>query len=252
MSTVKLNEKIALITGGSSGIGLATAQRFVDEGAYVFITGRDAKDLEKAKTKIGRNVTAVQGDISSLTDLDRLYEIVKQEKGHLDIIVANAAYAEEVVLEDVTPEHFDKTFGVNARGTFFTIQKALPILEDGASIILVSSEMRLIGVPQYTCYAATKAAIRSFSKTWAASLKDRNIRVNTVTPGPIDTPILVETAGGNEELAQERKDFAAKLVPLGRVGLPEEVASAILFLASIESSYTTGSDILVDGGHTQL
>lgn len=252
MSTLKLNGKVAVITGGSSGIGFATAQRFVNEGAYVFITGRNAKDLENAKSKIGHNVTAVQGDISNLDDLDRLYETIKNEKGALDIIIANAAYAEEVSLPDVTPEHFDKTFGVNARGTFFTVQKALPLLQDGASIVLVSSEMRLLGIPLYTCYAATKAAIRSFSKTWAATLKDKGIRVNTITPGPIDTPIMVEVAGGNEELSIERKNAASAIIPLGRIGTPEEVASVALFLASDESSYITASDVVVDGGHTQV
>lgn len=251
MSALKLNEKIAVITGGSSGIGLAIAQRFVDEGAYVFITGRNAKDLETAKSKIGRNVTAVQGDISNLSDLDKLYEIVKQEKEHLDIIVANAAFIEEMTLANATPDHFDKTFNVNAKGTFFTAQKALPLLRDNGSIVLMSSENRMIGIPPFTTYAATKAAIRSFARTWGAELKDRKIRVNSISPGPIETPVIVEMAGSVER-AEELKKAAATLVPLARMGQPEEVASVALFLASDESSYITGSDIVVDGGHTQI
>jgi NAD(P)-dependent dehydrogenase (short-subunit alcohol dehydrogenase family) len=247
----KLDEKVAVITGGSSGIGLAAAKRFVEEGAYVFITGRRRSELEKAKADIGKNVTAVQGDVAKLTDLDKLYSTVKSEKGALDIIVANAGVVEMVTTKDVTPEHYDKTFNINARGTFFTVQKALPLLRDGGAIVLVASAAHLSGVPFYATYAATKAAVRSFARSWAADLKDRRIRVNTLSPGPVDTPIIEGQFKSKEEAEGMKKDIAQR-VPLGRFGRAEEMASAILFLASDDSSFSTGIDLVADGGMTQV
>jgi NAD(P)-dependent dehydrogenase (short-subunit alcohol dehydrogenase family) len=247
----KLTDKIAVITGGSSGIGLATAQSFVREGAYVFITGRRQAELDKAEKLIGKNVRAVQGDVASLTDLDRLYATIKAEKGALDIIVANAAFVEVVPTALVTPEHFDKTFNINARGTFFTVQKGLPLLRNGGSIVLVSSGAHLKGIPFYVTYSATKAAIRSFARSWAADLKDRGIRVNTLSPGPIDTPIIDGQFKTKQE-ADAAKTRFAQMTPLGRLGRSEEMAAAILFLASNDSSYSTGIDLVADGGLTQL
>jgi NAD(P)-dependent dehydrogenase (short-subunit alcohol dehydrogenase family) len=247
----KLKGKVAVITGGSSGIGLATAARFVAEGAHVFITGRRQAELDKAVAVIGSNVTAVQGDIARLEDLDRLYETVKREKGGLDIIVASAGYVEVLPTESVTPEHFDTTFDINARGTFFTVQKALPLLRDGGSIVLVSSGMHIKGFPAYGVYAATKAAIRSFTRTWAAEFKDRGIRVNTLSPGLIETPIIDGQFSSKEEADGARAMFK-QITPLGRIGRADEMAAAALFLASDESSYSTGIDLVADGGITQL
>lgn len=252
----KLNGKVAVITGGSSGIGLATAKRFVDEGAYVFITGRRSSELEKARTFLGKNVTVVQGDVSNLADLDRLWEVVKKEKGGVDIIVANAGYVKTVTLAMATPEHFDKTFNLNARGTFFTIQKSLPLLRKNGSIVLIASCVANMGEPMYTTYGATKAAIRSFARSFAAELKERHVRVNALSPGATDTPILesqFNENGHNPQIEVEglKKMFADK-APLGRIGRPEEIAAAALFLASDESSYITGIDLVVDGGVTQI
>jgi NAD(P)-dependent dehydrogenase (short-subunit alcohol dehydrogenase family) len=247
----KLSDKVAVITGGSSGIGLAAARKFVEEGAHVFITGRRQPELDKARAQIGRNVTAIQGDVANLADLDRLYATVKAEKAGLDIVVANAAFVELATLAQSTPEHFDKTFGVNARGTFFTVQKALPLLRNGGSIVLVSSGVHMKGIPVYSTYAATKAAMRSFSRSWAAELKDRGIRVNTLSPGPIDTPMMNAQVKTKEEAEALRAQFT-QMVPLGRLGKAEEMAAAILFLASNDSSYSTGIDLVADGGATQL
>lgn len=247
----KLAGKVAVITGGSSGIGLATAKRFVAEGAYVFITGRRQAELDKATAEIGRDVTAVRGDIANLADLDALYDTVKTVKGAFDILVANAAFVELVPPTQATPEHFDKTFTVNARGTFFTIQKALPLLNDGASIVIVSSVAHLIGPPPYSTYSATKAAVRSFARSWAAELKERGIRVNALSPGPIDTPIIDAQVKTRAEADAMRAMFASH-IPMGRIGQADEVASGILFLASSDSSFSTGTDLVVDGGQTQL
>jgi NAD(P)-dependent dehydrogenase (short-subunit alcohol dehydrogenase family) len=247
----KLNGKVAIITGGSSGIGLATAQRFVAEGAYVFIVGRRTTELEKAKALIGTNVTSVAADVSDLADLDRLYDMVKQEKGVVDIVVASAALVERMSLAAATPEHFDKTFNLNARGVFFTVQKALPLMTRGGSIVLVSSGLHLKGFPEHGTYAATKAALRSFARTWAMELKDRGIRVNTLSPGAIDTPIIDGQFKTKEEADGARAMFA-QMTPLGRIGRPEEMAAAALFLASEESSYSTGIDLVADGGLTQV
>jgi NAD(P)-dependent dehydrogenase (short-subunit alcohol dehydrogenase family) len=245
----KLDGKVAVITGGNAGIGLSTAKLFVDEGAYVFITGRRADELEKAKAEIQRNVTAVQGDISNMDDLDRLYETVAKEKGGVDIIVANAGTVEEKALADATPEHFDKIFNVNARGTFFTVQKAVSLLRDDGAIVLIGSNTHLRGRWPYAAYSASKAAVRSYARTWADEFRGRNIRVNCISPGPIDTPVINRSMG---DAAQARREGFKQSVPLGRMGEPEEIASVALFLASSDSSYMTGCDLVVDGGMSQL
>jgi NAD(P)-dependent dehydrogenase (short-subunit alcohol dehydrogenase family) len=247
----KLNGKVAVITGGSSGIGLATAQKFVREGAYVFITGRRQEELDKAKAAIGRNVTTVQGDVANLGDLDRLFATVKSEKGVVDIVVASAGFVEHQTIENATPEHFDKTFNINARGTYFTVAKALPLMTHGGSIVLVASGLHLKGFPMHGTYSATKAAIRSFARTWAAELKGRGIRVNTLSPGAIDTPIIDGQFKTKAEADGARAMFS-QITPLGRIGRPEEMAAGILFLASDDSSYSTGIDLVADGGITQL
>ncbi|MDQ0595262.1 NAD(P)-dependent dehydrogenase (short-subunit alcohol dehydrogenase family) [Chryseobacterium ginsenosidimutans] len=247
----KLENKVAVITGGSSGIGLATAKKFVEEGAFVYITGRKQSELDKAVKQIGNNVSAVQGDISNLDDLDKLFRLIKDEKGSLDIVIANAGYVAMVPTDEVTPEHFDKTFDTNARGTFFTVQKAITMLNKGGSIVVVSSCVKDMGLPYYPEYAATKAAECSYVKTWACDLAARNIRANSVSPGPIETP-FVNNQFGNKEAAEAGKAQFAELVPMKRLGKSEEVASTILFLASSDSSYITGADIPVDGGLTQI
>ncbi|MEH2247861.1 SDR family oxidoreductase [Nostoc sp.] len=243
----KLSGKIALITGGNSGIGLATAKRFTAEGAHVFITGRRQNELDAAIKEIGENVTAVQGDVSNLADLDRLYATIKEQKGHLDILFANAGGGEFVPLEQITEEHFDKTFNINVKGVAFTVQKALPLLKDGSSIILNASISASIGQPAFSVYAATKAAVRSFARTWSVDLKERHIRVNVVSPGIIPTPAH-ERIGITDEM------YTAMLngVPLGRVGTPDEVAKPVVFLASDDSSYITGIELFVDGGIAQI
>jgi NAD(P)-dependent dehydrogenase (short-subunit alcohol dehydrogenase family) len=247
----KLDGKVAVITGGSSGIGLATARRFVDEGAYVFITGRRQAELDKATAAIGRNVTAVQGDVADLDDLDRLFAQVRAEKGVVDIVVASAGFIEHALIDTATPEHFDKTFGINARGVFFTVQKALPLMTRGGSIVLVSSALHLKGFPAHGTYSATKAALRSFARTWAMELKERGIRVNTLSPGAIDTPIIDGQFKTRDEADGAREMFK-QITPLGRIGRPEEMASAALFLASDDSSYSTGIDLVADGGISQV
>ncbi len=251
MTASKLKGKVAVITGGSSGIGLATAKRFVAEGAYVFITGRRDSELRKAKALIGRNVTAVRGDVSNLDDLDNLYKTVAKKKSVIDIVMANAAFVEMQSFESVTPEHFDKTFGTNARGVFFTVQKALPFMKNGGSIIVVAASGHVKGSPGRSTYVASKAAIRSFARTWAAELKDRKIRVNALTPGATDTPIIKGLFAKKEEQEKMIESFKA-MIPLARLGRADEVASAALFLASEESSYCTGIDLFVDGGFAQV
>ena len=211
----KLNGKIAVITGGSSGIGLAAAKRFVEEGAHVLIMGRRQSELDRAKAEIGRNVTTVQGDVAELGDLDRLYQTVKDQKGALDIVVASAGFVERVLTQEATPAHFDKTFGINARGVYFTVQKALPLMRKGGSIVLVSSGLHLKGLPEHGTYAATKAAVRSFARTWAMELKDRGIRVNTLSPGAVDTPIIDGQFKTKEE-ADGARDFFSTITPLER------------------------------------
>ena len=243
----RLEGKVAVITGGSSGIGLATAKRFVEEGAFVYITGRRQAELDKAVRLIGRNMVAVQGDVRSLDDLDRLFAQIKAEKGLIDVVVASSGFVEHQRLGEITPEHFDKTFGINARGALFTVQKALPLLRDAGSIILISSIAAEMGFPAHGAYSATKAAVRSFVRTWTAELKDRGIRVNAISPGPIDTPIIDSQAATKAGADKIRADFVS-VIPLGRMGRAEEVANAALFLASHESSFVAGIDLVVDGG----
>ena len=247
----KLDGKIAVITGGSTGIGLATAQKFAAEGAYVFITGRRQAELDAAVKAIGKNVTAVQSDVAKLADLDKLYETVTREKGKIDIVVANAGIANLAATAEATPDHFDSIFNINVRGVFFTVQKALKLLSDGGSIVLVASNAQYKGIPGFAVYSATKAALRSFARTWAAEFKERGIRVNTLSPGPIDTPIFESVGIPADQVEATKKQFAS-LVPLGRMGRPEEMASAALFLASSDSSFTTGSDLVADGGMSQI
>lgn len=247
----KLSGKVAVITGGSSGIGLATARRFVEEGAHVFLIGRRRAELDKAKAQIGRNTTTIQGDVTNLADLDRLYENVKKEKGVVDIVVANAGLVEQATLDQATPEHFDRTFNLNARGAFFTVQKALPLMKNGGAVVLVSSGAHQKGIPAHSVYAATKAALRSFARTWAMELKDRGIRVNTLSPGPIETPMLNGQFDDPAKTDAMKATYAA-MTPLGRIGRPDEMAAAALFLASDDSSYSTGIDLAADGGITQV
>jgi NAD(P)-dependent dehydrogenase (short-subunit alcohol dehydrogenase family) len=247
----KLEGKVAVITGGNSGIGLATAERFVKEGAYVFITGRRQAELDAAVKKIGKNVTAVQGDVSNLADLDKLYSVVKKEKGRVDVLFANAGGGEFAQLGSITEAHFDKTFGANVKGTLFTVQKALPLFSDGGSIILNASIVSMKGMANFSVYSATKAAIRSFARTWTMDLKDRKIRVNTLSPGPIDTPGVAGLASTQEQLAQLKAGLATQ-VPLGRMGDPDEIAKVAVFLASDDSSFVTGIELFVDGGMAQV
>jgi NAD(P)-dependent dehydrogenase (short-subunit alcohol dehydrogenase family) len=247
----KLEGKIAVVTGGSSGIGLATAKQFVNEGAYVFITGRRHPELAAAVKEIGRNVTGVQGDVSNLGDLDRLFAQIKREKGKLDIVFANAGVAKLAPLGEITEEHFDSLFNINVRGLLFTVQKALPLLPDGASIILNVSIGGSKGPPAASVACATKAAVRSFARTWTTDLKDRRIRVNAVSPGLIDTP------GVNDQVAstaagQQLLNMVSNGVPLGRRGTPDEIAKAVVFLASDDASYVTGAELFVDGGFAQV
>jgi NAD(P)-dependent dehydrogenase (short-subunit alcohol dehydrogenase family) len=247
----KLEGRIALITGGNSGIGLATAQQFVNEGAYVFITGRRDAELAAAVKDIGRNVSGVQGDVSNLGDLDRLFAQIKREKGRLDIVFANAGVATYAPFGKITEEHYDSIFNINVKGLLFTVQKALPLLPDGASIILNASIVASKGLSANSVYSATKAAIRSFARTWTTDLKDRHIRVNAVSPGPIDTPGLNDLLASAEGGEQRRK-MISNLVPLGRFGTPNEIAKAVVFLASDDSSYVTGTELFVDGGFAQV
>jgi NAD(P)-dependent dehydrogenase (short-subunit alcohol dehydrogenase family) len=231
----KLDGKVAVITGGSSGIGLATAQRFVAEGAYVFITGRRESELEAAVKQIGKNVTAVQGDVSNLADLDRLYATIKQQKGHIDILFANAGTGEFSPLGAITEEHFDKTFNANVKGLLFTVQKALPLLTDGSSVI-----------------SASKAAVRSFARTFTSDLKDRKIRVNAISPGVVPSPGYRTSLGMTDEQVKQYADSVVDKIPLGRTGTLDEIAKAVSFLASDESSYITGIELVVDGGMTEV
>ena len=247
----RLEGKIALVTGGNSGIGLATAERFVNEGAYVFITGRRKPELDMAVKEIGRNVTGIQGDVSNLDDLDRLFDQIKQESGKLDIVFANAGVARYAALGAINEEFFDSIFDANVKGVVFTVQKALPLLADGASIILNASMVGSKGLPAYSVYSATKAAVRSFARTWTTDLKDRRIRVNAVSPGSIDTPGARDLLASSQ-VGEKRKKMIAESVPLGRFGTPDETAKAVVFLASDDSSYVTGIELLVDGGFAQV
>nr|MDZ8008284.1 SDR family oxidoreductase [Nostoc sp. DedSLP05]MDZ8103334.1 SDR family oxidoreductase [Nostoc sp. DedSLP01] len=247
----KLEGKIALVTGGNSGIGLATAKQFVAEGAYVYITGRRQVELDAAVEAIGKNVTAVQSDVSNLADLDRLFATIEQEQGHLDIIFANAGGGQIAPLGAITEEHFDKTFNVNVKGLLFTVQKALPLLPEGASIILNASITSIKGTPAFSVYSASKAAVRAFARNWILDLRERKIRVNAISPGVVPTPGY-DHLGLNDQQLQEFVDSQAVTIPLGRVGKPDEIAKAVVFLASDDSSFVNGIELFVDGGMAQI
>jgi NAD(P)-dependent dehydrogenase (short-subunit alcohol dehydrogenase family) len=241
----KLLGKVVVITGGSAGIGLAAADLFVKEGAYVFITGRRQKELDEAVKVIGKNVMGIQGDVAKLSDLDRLYETIKASGRRIDVLFANAGFGEFLPLGKITEEHFDKLFNTNVKGTLFTVQKALPLLNDGGSIILTGSVASIKGTPGFWVYGATKAAIRNFVRGWTVELKDRRIRANVLSPGPTETPLV----------SQQPADVIARIVstvPIGRIGQPEEIAKAALFLASDDSSFVAGIELFVDGGRGQI
>jgi NAD(P)-dependent dehydrogenase (short-subunit alcohol dehydrogenase family) len=243
----KLEGKIALITGGSAGIGLATAKQFVEEGAYVYITGRRQPELNAAVASIGSNIKAIQGDVTKLADLDRIYAQIGKEKGRLDIVFANAGGGPLVPLGSIAEEHYDSVFNVNVKAVVFTVQKALPLMPNGGSIVLNASIVSIKGFPAFSIYSATKAAVRSFARTWTMDLKDRGIRVNAVSPGPVDTPLLNEAFSNPDDM----KALAATVV-MGRLGRPEELAKAVVFLASADASFITGIELFVDGGAAQV
>jgi NAD(P)-dependent dehydrogenase (short-subunit alcohol dehydrogenase family) len=247
----RVSGKIALVTGGTSGIGLATAKLFADEGAFVFITGRRQAELEKALAEIGKAARGVQGDIASLADLDRLFEEIEKAKGRLDILFANAGLGEFAPLGSITEAHFEKTFGVNVRGTLFTVQKALPLMGEGSTIVLNASIAGIKGIPAFSVYAATKAAIRSFARGWSVDLRDRKIRVNVVSPGTVPTPAYDKFGMTDDQMADFLKGHS-DVAPVGRVGSPVEIAEAVLFLASDKSSFVNGAELFVDGGLAQV
>ena len=248
----KLAGKIAVITGGSSGIGLATAKRFVNEGAYVFITGRRKSELDAAVNQIGRNVTGVQGDVSKSADIDKLYTAVKEQKGKLDIVFANAGIGEVAPLGQITEDHFDKQFNVNVKGLLFTVQKALPLLQPGGSIVLNASIVSITGSPALSVYSATKAAVRSFARTWSVDLKERKIRVNAISPGVVPTPGYNTGLRMTQEQVDQFVQSRIGDIPLGRPGTTDEIAKAVSFLASDDSSYVNGIELFVDGGLAQI
>jgi NAD(P)-dependent dehydrogenase (short-subunit alcohol dehydrogenase family) len=248
----KLAGKVAVITGGSSGIGLATAKRFVDEGAYVFITGRRQSELDGAVKQIGHNVTGVQGDVSKLADLDKLFAAVKKHKGKLDIVFANAGTGRLAPLGQITEEHFDLQFDVNVKGLLFTVQKALPLLQDGGSVVLNASIVSITGSPSLSVYSATKAAVRSFARTWSVDLKDRGIRVNAISPGVVPTPGYNTGLGMTPDQVDQFVQSRIGDIPLGRTGTTDEIAKAVSFLASDDSSYVNGIELFVDGGLAQV
>ena len=243
----KLEGKVAVISGGTSGIGLAIARRFVKEGAHVFIFGRRREALDEAVRLIGANVAAIQADATKLEDLDRVADAIRSAKGKVDVVVSNAALVEQVPLPEITPDHYDRTFALNARAPLFLVQKMLPMMGSGGSIILVASAMHYMGLANHSTYAATKAALRSYSRTWAAEFKDNGVRVNTLSPGVVDTPMLDSQATTPQGTAAIRQGYTA-YTPMLRLAHPEELAAAALFLASDESSFMTGSDMVVDGG----
>lgn len=250
--TQDFNNKVVVVTGGTSGIGLATAQAFAAAGASVFITGRRQEALDAAVKTIGGRVTGVRGDMSNLADIDRLYDTVQQSHAQIDVIFANAGGGTFAPLGAISEEHYQQTFDTNVKGVLFTVQKALPLLRDGASVILTSSVTAITGTAAFSVYSATKAAVRNFARSWILDLKDRKIRVNAVSPGPIETAGLVELAGPDAAAQQGLLDFMAGQVPLGRVGQPEEIAKAVLFLASDQASFVNGIELFVDGGMAQI
>jgi NAD(P)-dependent dehydrogenase (short-subunit alcohol dehydrogenase family) len=247
----RLEGKIALVTGGSSGIGLATAQQFVKEGAFVYITGRRQAELDKAAKIVGSQVKAIRADASNLNDLDKLFAQIKQEKGKLDVVFANAGGGSFAALGAITEEHYNQIFDTNVKGVLFTVQKALPLIPNGGSIILNASVAGIKGVPAFSVYSATKAAVRSFARSWTNDLKDRGIRVNVISPGPIETPIL-DGLGDTEEQRKAVKQQFTSQVPLGRIGQPDEIGKAAVFLASGDSSFVAGAELFVDGGLAQV
>jgi NAD(P)-dependent dehydrogenase (short-subunit alcohol dehydrogenase family) len=248
----KLEGKIALVTGGNSGIGLATAKRFVAEGAKVIITGRRKENLDAAVKEIGADATAIQADATRLEDIERVVAEIKKQYGRIDVLFVNAGGGEFATIEKVTEEHFDKTFNTNVKGLFFTVQKALPLLPAGGAIVLNASIVSIKGMPAFGVYSATKAAVRSFARTWTNELKYRQIRVNVVSPGPIDTPAIDGLAQDDPEQARQLKSGLASQVPLGRMGTPDEIAKAVVFLASDDASYVAGVELFVDGGMVQV
>jgi NAD(P)-dependent dehydrogenase (short-subunit alcohol dehydrogenase family) len=244
--TGKLSGKIALVTGGSAGIGLGIAKRFAEEGARVFITGRRQSELDKAVTSIGGGATAVQGDISNLDDLDRIYATIEDKAGRIDVLAVNAGHYEFGSLGEITEEHFDKIFNTNVRGLVFTVQKALPLLTERASVILTGSIASIKGFPSLSIYSASKAAVRSFARSWIADLKGRGIRINVMSPGTVETP------GLSNLMVAEQKAEAVAQVPSGRIGTPDDLGKAAVFLASDDSAYITGIELFVDGGAAQI
>jgi NAD(P)-dependent dehydrogenase (short-subunit alcohol dehydrogenase family) len=248
----KLVGKVAVITGGSSGLGLATAKRFVEEGAHVFITGRRKSELDAAVKQLGESATGVQGDVAILADIEKLFTTVEEKKGKLDIVFANAGVGEFSPLGKITEEHFDKQFNVNVRGLLFTVQYALPLLQDGGVIVLNASMVSITGSPAFSVYSATKAAVRSFARTWSVDLKERRIRVNAISPGIVPTPGYNTSLGMTQEHVDQYVQTASGTTPLGRAGTPDQVAKAVLFLASDDSSYVTGIELFVDGGLAQI
>ncbi|MBD2892280.1 SDR family NAD(P)-dependent oxidoreductase [Actinomadura nitritigenes] len=246
----QLDDKVALVTGGTSGIGRATAQRFADEGAFVFVTGRRQAELDATVETLGANGRGVRGDVSRADDLEEIFAQIRRHGRGLDVLFANAGGGSFAPLPDVTPEHFDETFSINVRGTLFTVQKSLPLLNPGASVILAGSTAATSGTAAFGVYAASKAAIRSFARTWAVELADRGVRVNTIVPGPIETEGLRGLAP-DEAAADDLVRQLGEALPLGRPGRPEEVANAVLFLASDQSSFVTGSELFADGGDEQ-
>jgi NAD(P)-dependent dehydrogenase (short-subunit alcohol dehydrogenase family) len=249
--TDRFNNKVVVVTGGTSGIGLATAEAFVAEGAAVFITGRRQDVLDTAVKQIGGRVTGVRADMSSLADIDAVYDAVQQQHAQIDVIVANAGGGTMLPLGSITEEQYRQTFDTNVKGTIFTVQKALPLLRDGASIVLMSSNAGASGTPAFSVYGASKAAVRNLARSWILDLKDRRIRVNVVSPGPTETTGLTDVFGGGEQ-AQGIMDYLATQIPAGRVGKPQEIAKAALFLASEDASFINGVELFVDGGLTQI
>ncbi len=248
----KLDGKIAVVTGGTSGIGLATAKRFVAEGARVFVTGRRQAELDAAIATIGSGATGIKADSANLGDLDRLFKQVKSEGGRIDVLIVNAGGGTMLPLGSITEEQYEDTFGRNVKGVLFTVQKALPLLVDGASVILISSNVSIKGTPAFSVYSASKAAVRNFARSWTLDLKARGIRVNVISPGPIKTPGLVDLAGPDAAQQQGLLDYMASTVPLGRVGDPDEVAGVAVFLASTDASFIAGAELFVDGGQAQI
>ncbi|TGE23466.1 SDR family oxidoreductase [Hymenobacter metallicola] len=252
MSTsLKLANKVALITGGTTGIGLGAAHRFVAEGAFVYITGRRQAELDAAVQQLGPNARGIRSDVTSQADLDQLFATIQAEKGNLDVVFTNAGGGDFAPLGGITEEHYAMTFDRNVKATLFTVQKALPLLRDGSSVILMASTAGSMGEANFSVYSASKAAVRSFARTWTADLKERKIRVNALSPGPIDTPGL-SGLGADETQSEQIKSYLATTVPLGRLGAPDEVAKALVFLASDDSSFVTGTELFVDGGLAQL